>query len=103
MRSLGLLLDHANPLLALEELSQNFPLYSSAIAQASALSSASDDETAHGARLKEVWENRQLWEQLGPSTGGGPVAAGGGAGRTVEGRMWLGGREVGEKDLGVFT
>lgn len=100
LQTFPLILDHTEPLLALEHLSQNFPLYSSAFGQMefksdtpSGLPKGEED------RYRELWRNRQIWSSLRAGRG---MTWQGMRGDGKEGRVWIGAKEVQDTEMDLF-
>lgn len=100
LQTFPLILNHLNPILALEHLSQNFPLYSSAFAGMDfKADTKSGLSIVDEARYRELWRNRQIWAQL---RGGRAMTWQGMRGDGRDGRLWIGAREVAETEMDLF-
>jgi hypothetical protein len=105
LSTIPLLLSHPSPLTALENLSQNFPLYTHALVRPRPNASASDDEglespedEGKAAPFEEVWHNRRLWDMAMGLQPGQPVPPA----LKKDGRFWLNGREITDANMNVF-
>jgi hypothetical protein len=100
LQTFPLILNHSDPILALEHLSQNFPLYSSAFAGMDfKADTKSGLSVVDEARYRELWRNRQIWAQL---RGGRAMTWQGMRGDGRDGRLWIGAREVAETEMDLF-
>ncbi|CED83771.1 UDP-glucose:glycoprotein glucosyltransferase [Phaffia rhodozyma] len=89
----SLILSHPSPLVALELLSQSFPLFTNALSRLP----FDPKEPDNRALIKEGSFNRKQWEQLGGAGVGWQ-----GSRREVEGRVWIDGKEIQAGKEGIF-
>lgn len=100
LQSFPLILNHSDPIAALEHLSQNFPLYSSAFANKDLKADTKSGlSPVNEGRYRELWHNRQIWSSLRSGRG---VTWQGMRGDGREGRVWIGAKEVAETEMGLF-